>query len=125
MSRGHLGFAVAPRETAERPKTRLLRWLRSGMGPVAQPVFKTGAAWQPHARSVRLRRRSVEPSAARTSGIAAPGLARRFPRRRSVDRERRRDGDVVRGGVVVVQLDDVRTRLHLRWSGRADITLRL
>src|SRR5690349_811938 len=29
------------------------------MGPVAQPVFKTGAAWQPHARSVRLRRRSV------------------------------------------------------------------
>ena len=33
---------------------------RSGMGPVAQPVFKTGAAWQPHARSVRLRRRSVD-----------------------------------------------------------------
>jgi hypothetical protein len=32
------------------------------MGPVAQPVFKTGAAWQPHARSVRLRRRSVEPN---------------------------------------------------------------
>ena len=29
------------------------------MGPVAQPVFKTGAAWQPHARSVRLRRRSA------------------------------------------------------------------
>jgi hypothetical protein len=29
------------------------------MGLVAQPVFKTGAAWQPHARSVRLRRRSV------------------------------------------------------------------
>jgi hypothetical protein len=22
---------------------------RSGMGPVAQPVFKTGEAWQPHA----------------------------------------------------------------------------
>src|SRR5690349_24609651 len=30
------------------------------MGPVAQPVFKTGAAWQPHARSVRLRRRSAK-----------------------------------------------------------------
>jgi hypothetical protein len=24
------------------PKIRLLRWLRSGMGPVAQLVFKTG-----------------------------------------------------------------------------------
>lgn len=29
------------------------------MGPVPQPVFKTGKAWQPHAGSVRLRRRSV------------------------------------------------------------------
>ena len=29
------------------------------MGPVAQQVFKTCAVWQPHARSVRLRRRSV------------------------------------------------------------------
>ena len=28
---------------------RRLRWLRSGTGPVAQPVFKTGEAWQPHA----------------------------------------------------------------------------
>jgi len=30
------------------------------MGPVAQPVFKTGAVVQPKARSVRLRRRSAE-----------------------------------------------------------------
>jgi hypothetical protein len=26
-----------------------VRWPRSGPGPVAQPVFKTGEAWQPHA----------------------------------------------------------------------------
>ena len=32
---------------------------RSGMGPVAQLVFKTSAVVQPTARSVRLRRRSV------------------------------------------------------------------
>jgi hypothetical protein len=31
------------------------------MGPVAQRVFKTRAVVQPTARSVRLRRRSVEP----------------------------------------------------------------
>src|SRR5918994_7617487 len=31
----------------------------SGMGPVAQPVFKTGAVVQPTAREVRLLRRSV------------------------------------------------------------------
>jgi hypothetical protein len=40
------------------------------MGPVAQPVFKTGAAWQPHARSVRLRRRSVEPKASNSKEFA-------------------------------------------------------
>jgi hypothetical protein len=46
---------------------------RSGMGPVAQPVFKTGAAWQPHARSVRLRRRSVKPktSSGKESWVAS------------------------------------------------------
>src|SRR2546429_2915480 len=48
------------------PESRSLRWLRSGTGPVAQPVFKTGAAWQPHARSVRLRRRSAEPKLERS-----------------------------------------------------------
>jgi hypothetical protein len=32
------------------------------LGPVAQPVFKTGEVWQPQAGSVRLRRRSVEPT---------------------------------------------------------------
>jgi hypothetical protein len=32
------------------------------MGPVAQLVFKTSAVVQPTARSVRLRRRSVEPA---------------------------------------------------------------
>jgi hypothetical protein len=31
---------------------------------VAQQVFKTCAVWQPHARSVRLRRRSVKPISA-------------------------------------------------------------
>ena len=71
------------------------------------------------------RRRSSASSFGLASEIAAPGLARRFPRRRSVDGERRRDGDVVRSGVVLVQLDDVRTRLHLRRAGRVDITLRL
>ena len=38
------------------------------MGPVAQQVFKTCAVWQPHARSVRLRRRSVKPFAASAKG---------------------------------------------------------
>src|ERR671934_1728105 len=54
-----------------------------------------------------------------------PGLARRFPRRGSVDGERSRHGDVVWGGVVLVQLDDVATWLHLWRSGRIDISLRL
>jgi len=35
------------------------------MGPVAQRVFKTRAVVQPTARSVRLRRRSVEPKPSR------------------------------------------------------------
>lgn len=43
------------------------------MGPVAQPVFKTGAAWQPHARSVRLRRRSFGPFAGKSP--AGAGLS--------------------------------------------------
>ena len=38
----------------------MLRCARSGTGPVAQPVFKTGEVWQPHAGSVRLRGRSVD-----------------------------------------------------------------
>ena len=33
------------------------------MGLVAQPVFKTGEAWQPHAGKVRLLRHSVEVAA--------------------------------------------------------------
>ena len=43
------------------------------MGPVAQQVFKTCAVWQPHARSVRLRRRSVKPLPARLAGLVALG----------------------------------------------------
>jgi hypothetical protein len=39
------------------------------MGPVAQLVFKTSAVVQPTARSVRLRRRSVEPKPARQAGF--------------------------------------------------------
>jgi hypothetical protein len=42
------------------------------MGPVAQRVFKTRAVVQPTARSVRLRRRSVTPSAA--EGLASVAL---------------------------------------------------
>ena len=44
---------------------------RSGTGPVAQPVFKTGEVWQPHAGSVRLRRRSVKPKPPRVQGVSA------------------------------------------------------
>jgi len=43
---------------------------RSGMGPVAQPVFKIGEAWQPHAGSVRLRRRSVSQKTKKRSNAA-------------------------------------------------------
>jgi hypothetical protein len=39
------------------------------MGPVAQLVFKTSAVVQPTARSVRLRRRSVEPKPAPLGGF--------------------------------------------------------
>src|SRR5882724_7978104 len=49
------------------------------MGPVAQPVFKTGAAWQPHARSVRLRRRSVKPRTAVWRAPAACALLVLWP----------------------------------------------
>ncbi len=42
------------------------------MGPVAQQVFKTCAVWQPHARSVRLRRRSVTGVAGIHAGNARP-----------------------------------------------------
>jgi hypothetical protein len=38
-----------------------LACVRSGTGPVAQPVFKTGTVVQPTARSVRLWRRSAKP----------------------------------------------------------------
>ncbi len=41
------------------------------MGPVAQPVFKTGEVWQPQAGSVRLRGRSAEPKTAGSSRIGA------------------------------------------------------
>jgi hypothetical protein len=45
------------------PAARLaLRSLRSGTGPVAQPVFKTGEVVQPTAGWVRLPRRSVRPN---------------------------------------------------------------
>jgi hypothetical protein len=45
------------------------------MGPVAQPVFKTGEVWQPHAGSVRLRGRSVAqfPADSATSISSEPG----------------------------------------------------
>jgi hypothetical protein len=49
------------------------------MGPVAQLVFKTSAVVQPTARSVRLRRRSVEPKPAPPGGFRP--LRSRFPRR--------------------------------------------
>ena len=47
------------------------------MGPVAQPVFKTGEVWQPQAGSVRLRRRSV-------SQKPKSGQTQRRPKRRPV-----------------------------------------
>jgi len=43
----------------------------SGTGPVAQPVFKTGPAWQPHACSVRLRGRSAPTKPACEGGFRA------------------------------------------------------
>ena len=42
------------------------------MGPVAQPVFKIGEAWQPHAGSVRLRRRSVSQNQKAVKRSAVP-----------------------------------------------------
>ena len=58
------GFVYCKRSSATPATAALLdsscyRAVRSGTGPVAQPVFKTGEAWQPHAGSVRLRGRSV------------------------------------------------------------------
>src|SRR4051794_34556209 len=50
-------------EGAERGDPLLQSRFWSGTGPVAQPVFKTGPAWQPHACSVRLRGRSVPETA--------------------------------------------------------------
>jgi hypothetical protein len=47
------------------------------MGPVAQQVFKTCAVWQPHARSVRLRRRSVTSIAASDRPRGASSVGRR------------------------------------------------
>ena len=44
-------------------------------GPVAQPVFKTGAVVQPTARSVRLRRRSAKPHSARPRALSTDRLA--------------------------------------------------
>ena len=52
------------------------------------------------------------------------GAAPRFPRV-SGDGEGRGLGDVVRRRVVLVQLDDVRTRFHGRRSGRIDVAKRL
>ena len=46
------------------------------MGPVAQRVFKTRAVVQPTARSVRLRRRSVD---SRYLQSLVPGLSEKVP----------------------------------------------
>jgi hypothetical protein len=54
------------------------------MGPVAQLVFKTSAVVQPTARSVRLRRRSVEPKHLALTGAQVAGtLAERWAKRKA------------------------------------------
>ena len=55
--------AAGRRAHAAQPRLGFATW--SGTGPVAQPVFKTGEAWQPHAGPVRLRGRSVRDRASR------------------------------------------------------------
>jgi hypothetical protein len=54
------------------------------MGPVAQLVFKTSAVVQPTARSVRLRRRSVEPVPAGQAEPEPCFFAARFSDRRAL-----------------------------------------
>ena len=44
-------------------------------GPLPTEDFKTCAVWQPHARSVRLRRRSVKPNWASETGFAGVPVA--------------------------------------------------
>ena len=48
------------------------------MGPVAQPVFKTGEVWQPQAGSVRLRGRSVFLQPTAVSGTTVGGFPERL-----------------------------------------------
>ena len=57
-------------------------------------AFKTCAVWQPHARSVRLRRRSVKPFAAseRSQPYADSGALRRCSRLRPAETARRGGG---------------------------------
>jgi hypothetical protein len=55
--RSRLGPA---RKLARGPFTYRVFPAYAGLCSVMPEVFKTGAAWQPYARSVRLRRRSVE-----------------------------------------------------------------
>ncbi len=65
------------------------------MGPVAQQVFKTCAVWQPHARSVRLRRRSVKPFVASATGrgrFQGGAALRRCSRLRPAETARRGGG---------------------------------
>ena len=98
------GEVGAPSEAARPPRPdpaglhvvplRSRAW--SGTGPVAQPVFKTGPVWQPHACSVRLRGRSAarlpQPARERFSrGWARPGISRR---RAAVACAHRRQGGV-------------------------------
>ncbi len=69
------------------------------MGLVAQPVFKTGEAWQPHAGSVRLRGRSVPQNSAKQLGLCGahdrmrglPNLSRRSSPTLHLDSDKGRD----------------------------------
>ncbi len=52
-------LAVLDAELGRRRRSRVVTLPKERPGPVAQPVFKTGEAWQPHAGQVRLLCRSV------------------------------------------------------------------
>src|SRR5215203_2245330 len=60
-------FGFRLRDSALQP--RFMEW----PGPVPQPVFKTGEAWQPHAGKVRLLRHSVCSCAERLDDQVGPG----------------------------------------------------
>jgi hypothetical protein len=72
LPQGELPSPLAP----SRPEAELKPLFRSQLALRLQ-TFKTGAAWQPHARSVRLRRRSARaPPGAITQKLADDFLAR-------------------------------------------------